>query len=58
MFLDVFEVDFVLKIKNNICLLFLQLTLNTKQGTAKERIHLFLFLIIYMEKFIKRKIVN
>ena len=30
-----FEVDFALKIRNNVCLLFLELKLNTKQGTAK-----------------------
>ena len=55
MFLDVFEVDFILKIKNNICLLFLQLTLNTKQGTAKERIHLFLFLKYIRKNLLKGK---
>ena len=55
MFLDVFEVDFVLKIKNNICLLFLQLTLNTKQGTVKERIHLFLFLKYIRKNLLKGK---
>ena len=37
-----------------VCLLFLDLKLNTKQGTAKVRIHLFM----NEGKFIKRKIMN
>ena len=37
-----------------VCLLFLDVKLNTKQGTAKVRIHLFM----NEGKFIKRKIMN
>ena len=45
----VFEVDFVLKIEDNVCFLFLEFKLNTKEGTANEKTHLFIFI-----KFIKK----
>ena len=45
-----FEVHFVLKIeKNNVCLSFVELKLKTKEGTANERTHFFIFI-----KFIKK----
>ena len=47
--LFIFEVDFTLKIEDTVCLLFLELQLNTKQGPAKERTHLFTF-IQYVKK--------
>ena len=45
MLFDVFvlEVDFALKIENTLCL-FAQMELNTEQGTAKGRTHLFLLI--------------
>ena len=47
--LFVFEVDFALKIEDNVCFLFLEFKLNTKEGTANEKTHLFIFI-----KFIKK----
>ena len=47
--LFVFEVDFVLKIEDNVCFLLLEFKLHTKEGTANEKTHLFIFI-----KFIKK----
>ena len=57
MFLDVFEVDFVLKIKNNM---FALSSIDIKYKTRHcqgENSSIFI-LKIYKEKFIKKKIVN
>ena len=54
MSLAIFEVDFVLKPKAvKVCLLFLEFKLNTKQDTAKKRIHLFLFIKYITKKLLK-----
>ena len=46
----IFEVNFVLKIKDNLCLFALSWKLNTKQGTNREKIHPLL-----LQKFIRKK---
>ena len=51
----IFEVDFTLKIEDTVCLLFLELQLNTKQGPAKERTHLFTFIQYVKKKLLKKK---
>ena len=38
-----------------VCLLFLNLKLNTKQGTVKKGINLFLFIKCIRKKLLKRK---
>ena len=48
------EDDFVLKLKLCLFLPFLELKLNTKQGTVKERINLILPLKCIRKKFLKR----
>ena len=54
--LFIFEVDFVLKIKDSyVCLLFLEPKLHIKQGTGKERIYLFLFIKCLRKKLLKEK---
>ena len=60
MFLDCLIFKLILYQRLNttdVCLLFIDLTLNTKQATAKKRIHLFIH-NIYEKKCIKRKIVK
>ena len=42
--LFVFGVDFVLKLKDNFCMLFIELILKTKPYTGKEKTRLFLFI--------------
>ena len=47
MFLACLFFKLILQLRSNIiyvCLLFLDMKLNTKQGTAKNRIHIFLFI--------------
>ena len=52
----IFEDDLVLKIQDSLYfLLFHYLKLNTKQGTAKERIYLFLFIKCTRKKLLKEK---
>ena len=43
------EVDFLLKVEDKVCLLFLELKLNIKESTVNETTHLFIFI-----KFIKK----
>ena len=56
----IFEVDFVLNIKDQrsktifVCLLFHDLKISTKEGTVKERIHLF-FIKSIRKKLLKGK---
>ena len=53
--LFIFEVDLLLKMKDSLYLFTLDMKLNTKQGTAKERIHLFLFILCVRKKLLKWK---
>ena len=48
----ILEADFVLRIKDILMFLFLfELTLNSKEGTANERIHLLIFILLVCAHF-------